>query len=547
MSKEAYLPKPIIAWPPSSQLDINQVIDSHRIVAATGVPNFHQAQIPVPTKLHVPIWRALLLDYQVDPSLCDHIEYGFPVNYESPELPAVPFTNHQSALDYPAEVDKYIAKVVKAGAALGPFTENPLTSNLVLSPLQTAPKDTDSRRLIIDLSYPKQSSVNAGIPRDTYLGRPHGLSYPSVDNLVDIIIDKGPGCLLFKVDLANAYKQIFIDPKDYNLLGFRWRDGIFLELAFPFGLRSSALNCQRLTSAVAYLYKCQQGTTLINYLDDLGSAEDPACAQEAFDFLVQLLEDLGLETSPLKMAPPSAQMVFLGILLDTIAMTLSVPPEKIQRALSELDKWTSRSQASKRQLQSLVGTLCYIATCVKPGRRFTARIIDLLRADRFPVPLDEEFKLDITWWTKFMVQYNGVSLIQQHIWDYAFYADSSASGCSGHYNGQYFRVDFPAAILDQAMDHKKFMAILISCKLWSEHFKGCKILVASDNISVVNLINSGRSKHPFLQRGLRELWYVEAQHDFELRCQHVPTTNLGPFCELTQCEVPAELFQFHLI
>lgn len=42
-----------------------------------------------------------------------------------------------------------------------------------------------------------------------------------------------------------------------------------------------------------------------------------------------------------------------------------------------------------------------------------------------------------------------------------------------------------------------------------------------DNQGVCSVINSGKSRHPFMQAALRELWFLEAQYGFNLRCEHI--------------------------
>ena len=74
----------------------------------------------------------------------------------------------------------------------------------------------------MDLSWPIGHSVNDGIDKDVYLGEVSVVTYPSLDNLLDIVIDLGPGCYLFKCDLSRAYRQIPICPADIGLLGFSW-------------------------------------------------------------------------------------------------------------------------------------------------------------------------------------------------------------------------------------------------------------------------------------------------------------------------------------
>ena len=53
----------------------------------------------------------------------------------------------------------------------------------------------EDRRVIIDLSFPHGKSVNNGIQKSIYLRTESTPSYPTIDDFIDIIIDKGEGCL----------------------------------------------------------------------------------------------------------------------------------------------------------------------------------------------------------------------------------------------------------------------------------------------------------------------------------------------------------------
>ena len=82
-------------------------------------------------------------------------------------------------------------------------------------------KDSDEKRIIVDMSFPKGNSVNDGIKnkKDAHLDEQICLNYPMVDKLVEIVKNKGKGCLLFKHDLHRFYRQIPVCPKDNNKLG----------------------------------------------------------------------------------------------------------------------------------------------------------------------------------------------------------------------------------------------------------------------------------------------------------------------------------------
>ena len=72
-------------------------------------------------------------------------------------------------------------------------------------------------------------------------------------------------------------------------------------------------------------------------------------------------------------------MVFLGILIDTDRMVLEVAPDRLQELHKLLQCWLSKTSASKKQTQSLIGVLQFMAICIKPGRVFMARLLNFLR------------------------------------------------------------------------------------------------------------------------------------------------------------------------
>ena len=221
----------------------------------------------------------------------------------------------------------------------------------------------------MDLSFPPQASVNSGIQQGTYLNEQYKLRLPGIDRLCSFILSHGQGCLIYKKDLKRAYRQLPIDPRDYHLLGFSFEGAFYFDLRCPFGLRSSALICQRTTSAVIHIFR-QFGFTADVYLDDFYGAEIPARADDAFDTLQRLFNELSLQSSEEKDCPPSTRMVCLGIEVDTITMTLRVTQDRLDELLHELHEWQLRSTYTKRQLQSFLGHLSFVTACVKSGRIF---------------------------------------------------------------------------------------------------------------------------------------------------------------------------------
>ena len=524
-----------LAWPPPPSLNNKLVINLQSLVRSSKSPNYVKCKIPVPTHLNIKKW-SVLLKGDKDQTLIDHLKFGFPINYTSLSSPVVPLTNHRSAIQYSEAVDNYIRKELSAGSLIGPFSANPLNSDVIISPLQSVEKknsDKGARRIVVDLSFPKGTSVNDGIPKDSYLGEDHKLRLPSVDALIDQVRRYGSGCLIFKVDLARAYRQLlYMCPNDVGLCAFSWRGSLFIDITFPFGIRSACLNCQRVADAICRIYMRMHGKELVGYVDDFAAAQPVDTAPEAYQQLVELLHDtLGIELSTDKCIEPATKQTFLGIEVDTVAMCLRIPQDKLDRAKDVIRLWLNKTTATKKQLQSLLGLLIHISTAVFPGRRFVCRIIELIKLDNAAITLDYTFKLDLVWWDQFIEQYNGVSLIQDATFspcDSVLATDSCLTGMGAiTSHGFYCHAEFPLATRVKALSISalELLAVVVACRLWGHLFSRQKLVIKCDNEGVCQAVNSGRARAPFLQAALRNLWYTEAINNFTIRCVHIPGIN----------------------
>ena len=87
----------------------------------------------------------------------------------------------------------------------------------------TCPKTgSDELRVILDLSFPKGSRVNGGIPKER---APFKLRLPSPLQRRRMMLALGKGCKLFKIDLSRAYRQLRSDLLDWPLLGIELGGG----------------------------------------------------------------------------------------------------------------------------------------------------------------------------------------------------------------------------------------------------------------------------------------------------------------------------------
>ena len=242
-------------------------------------------------------------------------------------------------------------------------------------------QDSSTKRTIMDLSWPKGASVNTAVQKDIYLGTQYILNYLSIDSITDALVKLGPAALIYKIDISRVFRQIKIDPRDIDLLGIKFKDQYFIDRSVPFGYRNGSQIFQRCSDAIRFTMQQHGFPHLFNYIDDLIYTGLPSNIHNSFQFLSKLLQELGLDISHKKLVPPHTSVTCLGIQIDTVHRTLSIPQKKLQDIISLCKSWLTKIYCSKKSLQSLLGSLLYISKCVKPARIFLNRMLALLRAN----------------------------------------------------------------------------------------------------------------------------------------------------------------------
>ena len=103
----------------------------------------------------------------------------------------------------------------------------------------------------------------------------------------------------------------------------------------------------------------QTGSCGLWDLDDyliLGSPGSQQCA-EALSLSQSLCKHLGVPVSEEKIGGPATTLMFFGILLDTAAMELRLPDDKLGRLKGTIAQWKLKKSCTKRELLSLIGQL----------------------------------------------------------------------------------------------------------------------------------------------------------------------------------------------
>ena len=97
---------------------------------------------------------------------------------------------------------------------------------------------------------------------------------------------------------------------------------------------------------------------------------------------------------------------------------------------------------------------------------------------------------------------------------------------------EYFHEPFPEFITSDPFLHInafELLTIVVALRLWGASLKGQRIRINCDNQVSVRVMTTGRSRDPFLQACLREICFLAAIHELEIRAVHLAgVTNRLP-------------------
>ena len=227
-------------------------------------------------------------------------------------------TNHYSVLAHPQAVQEYLDKEVSLGAMLGPVDEL-VAEEVHCSSLMTRPKDINKRRVILDLSYPRGASLNDQMERNKFDHSDFALKLTCVDDIVkDIANASNP--VLFKVDVAHAFRNLRVDPADCIKLGIKWHDFYFIDGSVVFGWVHVTVIFLICSDCIVFMMK-KLGVNLHCYFDDYVAVATWHEVEQYFNQLCDLLQELGLPMNLDKVTSPTKCLTFLGIEIDIQANT----------------------------------------------------------------------------------------------------------------------------------------------------------------------------------------------------------------------------------
>ena len=268
-------------------------------------------------------------------------------------------------------------------------------TNEFISPIFTVPKPDNKIRLILNLK-----SLNSHV---TY----YHFKMDSIQSVTSMITQN---CWMALVDLKDAYYSVPIYTAYQKYLRFQFLGQLYQFTAFPNGLASSPRKFTKLLKPPLAMLR-ERSHLVPSYIDDIYIQHEnyQGCIKTVMATL-HLFYNLGFVVHPTKSEfIPEQKVVFLGFVLDSVKMQISLTPKRHQNMLECL-QYISQ-QASKVKIHDVARTLGYMASSF-PAIPFGAAHYRWLEQDNSKalklskgnfdkmMTLSKSALQDISWWLR---------------------------------------------------------------------------------------------------------------------------------------------------
>lgn len=448
-----------------------------------------------------------------DPYILDMVK-GYKIQFESIAT-QLQEQNQIQFSDVEAEsVQQEIEKLLSKGVIVLCDT---VPDDAFISNIFVRPKSDGTYRMILNLSKLNPHIVYAHF---------------KMDSLQSVIQMMTPMCFMASCDIKDAYYSVGVTLSDQKYLVFKWRGNYYQYTCFPNGLASAPRDFTKLLKpALSTLRK--QGHQSVAYIDDfyLQGNSKVECMKNV-EATVNLLTSLGFVIHPEKsVLVPRQQINFLGFILDSRSMTVSLPAEKETRIIDLCNQLIALKRPIIRFTAQVIGTLISVFPAVPMGPMHYRQLeLDKSYALKQNYGnFDAKMKLsdaslsELRWWTLYIRK--SESSINKPKPHKTITSDASNAGFgfwSGHKdNGGQGQWKDDEKELD--INCKELLAVFYGLKALCRDDRNIHIRIMSDNkMTVAYIRDMGGIHSRFGDKIAKDIWNWCVERNIWISSAHIP-------------------------
>lgn len=345
------------------------------------------------------------------------------------------------------------------------------------------------------------------------------------------------GDFMAKIDIKDAYLHIPIAEEHQPFLRFNFRGRTYQCLAMLFGLTAAPRVFTRVLQPLVKVLR-SEGIRIVVYLDDfLVLGRSLAETRKNVARTLQLLTELGwLVNVEKSVLVPSQQLVYLGIAIDSVRMTFSLPEEKLRKLRESVVALLNDNRENRLSLRTAAKVLGMMTAA--------AQGIELARLHERPLLQEVQQRLSsgatweetillsaatteaCGWWLGEFREWNGISVIppgQATAWlttdasELGFGVTVKSSSLDIHTQWK-----LPPNQAHRSSNWRELSAIAFALERLGESLQGQVLQIASDSMTSLSCIRHQGSRYPELTAVAARVLLLAAQWGIRLATVFVP-------------------------
>ena len=338
------------------------------------------------------------------------------------------------------------------------------------------------------------------------------------------------GDWLVKLDLKDAYFSVPIHPSSQKFLKFKWRGQTWQFKALPFGLSSAPYVFTKLMKPVVSILR-RLGIRSILYLDDMlimsrSKEEARRHLATAVELLIALGFIINLKKSVLS---PTQELEFLGFVLNSLKMTISLPSHKLHSLRRLAKQMRSQERTTVQELARILGTMIAAHPAILPAP-LHYRNLEVAKTKALKegcsydsqVSVNSDMRLDLTWWVDNANHHNGRPLQITH-WDCTIESDASTVGWGASCQGRNTGGPWTPQEKSFHINYLKLLAAFLALKSFARQETSISILLRLDNVTAIAFLNRmGGTHSQSLSRLAVQIWDWCIERNITIHAEHLP-------------------------
>ena len=335
---------------------------------------------------------------------------------------------------------------------------------------------------------------------------------------------------LMKPDLKDAYYSVSICKDHQKFLKSKWKGILYQFVCFPNGLALCPRKFTKLLKPVFSLLR-QQGHISVAYIDDSWLMADnfAQCTKNVID-TISLLDKVGFVIHPEKsVLLPTQIITFLGFVLNSILMQVSLTPERAQKLKDACENLLATASPSIRDVAHVLGLL----TSSFPGVMYGPLHQKFLEMDKTQalnlhkgnfdkkINLSQEAEMDLKWWVRALpAAYN---LINHGDPQVTMTTDASLIGWGCCIDTVFSGGNWTPEEAQHDINYLEMLAVFLALKSFTSVVQGNHVKLLVDNTTAVSTINQMGTCHSRVNNHLsQQIWLWCIDHAVWLTVAHIP-------------------------